>query len=457
VSQEVIAGRFEIEAEVASGGMGTIFRGRDLQALSAVAIKLLNLRLSKDAERFEREAALLAQVSHPGIVRYLSHGTTEQGQQFLVMEWVEGQTVKDILAEKGLSIPESVETARRVAEGLAEMHQRGIIHRDIKPSNLIYPGGAIEQVKILDFGIARKSDDLVGLTRTGFLVGSPGYMAPEQVRGDRAAMDARVDLFALGCVLYECLTGRASFFGDPLAVRAKVLLTEPMPVRQLNPEVSPALESLVGQLLSKDPGRRPQRAAQVAAQLSTLRESPGARRPSASAVNRTEVARPATRPDVVFTFLLCAAVQTSNGEESPQVDRVQELTSTVERHGGRLECLDDQWWMVVLSGKGPRSGEAARAAKCALELRSLLPDVPMALIAEKAGRGLELLIDRAVSALTTESLATIFAQTLASSSEAGGIRLDQTTAELLSERFQVTRGPEGLYLRAEQRLDSLEV
>jgi len=104
VPREPIAGRFEIEAEVASGGMGTIFRGRDRQTQSRVAIKLLRLRLRQDAERFEREAALLAQVSHPGIVRYLGHGSTEQGQQYLVMEWIEGQTLKEVLAEKGLTI-----------------------------------------------------------------------------------------------------------------------------------------------------------------------------------------------------------------------------------------------------------------------------------------------------------------------------------------------------------------
>jgi hypothetical protein len=363
------------------------------------------------------------------------------------------------LAEKGLTITKSVETARRVAEALAEMHRRGIIHRDIKPSNLIYPERVIEQVKILDFGIARRSDDLVGLTRTGFLVGSPGYMAPEQARGDRSLIDHKADLFALGCVLYECLTGRPSFFGDPVAVRAKVLLTEPLRVSEINPDVSSGLETLVVQLLSKERRQRPLSADELAAQLSRLREAPGSRRPSGSYVEHsTEVDRPAMRPDSLFTFLLCAGVTAVQEEPdaSPTLARADQLATAVEQHGGRLECLDGQWWMVVLSGKGHRRGEAARAARCALQVRSLLPDVPMALVADRRGGGLEALIDRAVGTLTSESVASIFAQTLATTSDGAGIRLDDVTAELLSERFQVTRGPEGLYLRADKSPDSLE-
>ena len=275
--QEVLAGRFEVGSEAASGGMGDIYRGRDLQTGSPVAVKLLTPPSSTEAARFAREAALLAEVSHPGIVRYLAHGATTDGRQFLVMEWIEGETLRERLNGKGLTIVESVRAVQRVAEALSEVHSRGIIHRDIKPGNLMFPEGAMEQVKIVDFGIARRTDDQVGLTRTGFLVGSPGYMAPEQARGDRSGVDHRVDLFALGCVLYECLTGSPPFFGDPLALRAKVLLTDPEPVRYLNLDVSPQLDSLVLQLLSKQRanGRMARRASRPASQL--CRSSPRSR------------------------------------------------------------------------------------------------------------------------------------------------------------------------------------
>jgi len=252
----VIAGRFQLEAEQASGGMGRVYRARDVQTGAIVAVKILQLGSELEAERFSREASLLAQVSHPGIVRYLAHGEVADGQ-FLAMEWIDGETLKDRLVREGLTIVESVQLAKQVALALSEMHARGIIHRDIKPSNLMYIHGEPGRVKILDFGIARRSDDLLGLTRTGFMVGSPGYMAPEQARGDRSPLDHRTDLFALGCVLYECLTGRPPFFGDPVAVRAKVLLFDPPRVRELNLDVSPQLSTLVTRLLSKEQRGRP--------------------------------------------------------------------------------------------------------------------------------------------------------------------------------------------------------
>src|SRR5262244_73662 len=257
--------------------MGRVYRAHDLKTGAIVAVKILQLGSELEAERFSREASLLAQVSHPGIVRYLAHGQVRQGQ-FLAMEWIDGETLKDRLVREGLTIVESVQLAKQVALALGEMHARGIIHRDIKPSNLMFIHGEPGRVKILDFGIARRSDDLLGLTRTGFMVGSPGYMAPEQARGDRSPLDHRTDLFALGCVLYECLTGRPPFFGDPVAVRAKVLLFEPPAVHELNPEVSAQLSALVGQLLSKEQQKRPLDALQLASELEGLREIAGTRR-----------------------------------------------------------------------------------------------------------------------------------------------------------------------------------
>src|SRR5262249_42495298 len=303
-------------------------------------------------------------------------------RQYLVMEWIDGETLRDRLSREGLTIQESIAMARSVAEALAEMHRRGIIHRDVKPSNLMFPQGEVDQVKLLDFGIARRSDALLGLTRTGVMVGSPGYMAPEQARGDRAVLDARADLFSLGCVLYECLTGRPAFFGDPVAVRAKVLLTNPLPIRELNPDVSPGLQDLVDELLSKDLAQRPRDAERLARQLSGLREASGAPRPgqaSASSSADTAGSRPPRRNQ--FTFLVFAAAP---GEEelstSEETDRKRALESAVASHGGRLEYLDGQWWMAVLAGGGVPSELAARAASCALRIRGLLPGVPMALV-----------------------------------------------------------------------------
>ena len=449
-STDVIDGRFQIDAEVASGGMGTVFRGRDLQSEEPVAVKVLQLTRSADAERFAREAALLAQVSHPGIVRYLAHGTTAERRQYLVMEWIDGETLRDRISRQGLTIHESVLVARRVAEALDEMHRRGIIHRDVKPSNLIFPEGAVDRVKLLDFGIARRSDDLIGLTRTGVMVGSPGYMAPEQARGDRAVLDARADLFSLGCVLYECLTGRPAFFGDPVAVRAKVLLADPPAIREVNPDVSPGLQDLVDELLSKDRGQRPTDAAHVARRLSGLREvsgTPRPERPSPSSSAATAVIRPPRENQATFAVFAQAEETLSGTEES---DRKRALDAAVASHGGRLECLDGKWWMVVLSGAGVPSEMAARAASCALQIRAVLPSVPMALVAERSRSKLDALIDRGVSSVTSESIVSLFADAIAPTRSIEEIRLDEATTQLLqSDAFDVTRRADGIYLRAQ--------
>ncbi len=454
LSSDLIGGRFRIHGEVASGGMGTVFRGTDLESNQQVAIKLLQLTRSAEAERFSREAALLAQVSHPGIVRYLAHGMTSQGRPYLVMEWIEGETLRERLSRRGLTVPESVLMARRVAEALAEMHARGIIHRDVKPSNLIFPGGVVDRVKLLDFGIARRSDDLVGLTHTGVMVGSPGYMAPEQARGDRTVLDARTDLFSLGCVLYECLTGRPAFFGDPVAVRAKVLLAEPPPIREVNSGVSPGLQDLVDELLSKDRGQRPLDAALLAQRLASLREVAGLPQPgrsSAPSSGATAAIRPPRESRV--TFLVFAGAQAEEETPAPAAepaDRKQALEAAVARYGGRLECLDGRWWMVILSGGSMSRDLAARAASCALQIREVLPEVPMALVAEKSPARVDALIDRGVSTVTTESIASVFADAASPPRSGGEIRLDQATMELLQkDRFALTLRPDGIYLCAQ--------
>src|SRR5262249_11145929 len=149
----------------------------------------------------------------PGIVRYISHGSTGAGVRYLVMEWLEGIDLSAYLSAHGaLPIGDAVAVVRRVAEALSAAHQRGVVHRHIKPSNIFLASSTTESVRILDFGIARVANQAAS-TKTGIVVGTPGYMAPEQARGERE-LDARADVFSLGCVLFECLTGRAAFIGE---------------------------------------------------------------------------------------------------------------------------------------------------------------------------------------------------------------------------------------------------
>src|SRR5262249_29147266 len=187
-----------------AGGMGEVFRGRDRLTGAAVAIKLLSDRGAQRSARFAREVDLLAELSHPGIVRYVAHGVGPSGKLFLAMEWLDGEDLKARLDRAPLTLGEVIALASRVAEALGAAHARGIVHRDLKPSNLFLVGGQVEQVKLIDFGIAQK-EGLIQLTYTGTMIGTPGYMAPEQARSG-GAIDARADVFALGCGLFPCLT-----------------------------------------------------------------------------------------------------------------------------------------------------------------------------------------------------------------------------------------------------------
>jgi serine/threonine protein kinase len=203
------------------------------------------------------------------IVRYVAHGVTSAGELFLAMEWIDGEVLKTRLQRGSLTVTEAVTLATRVAEALGAAHARGVVHRDLKPSNLILPGGRVDLVKLLDFGIAQR-DGKTQLTQTGAMLGTPGYMAPEQARPS-GQIDARADVFALGCVLFECLTGVAPFEGNTTAaILAKILFGTAPRVSELWPEVPESLDALVAQMLSKEPALRPGDGANLAAALAAL-------------------------------------------------------------------------------------------------------------------------------------------------------------------------------------------
>ena len=213
---ELIAGRFAVERLAAQGGMGVVYRAKDTLTGDHVALKVLKEN-TEEADRFQREAAVLAELRHPAIVRYVAHGIIGHGKRaYLAMEWLEGEDLSVRLARQGLDVKEGLLLAIRVAEALAVAHARGITHRDIKPSNLFLPDGDLARVKVLDFGIARLGLAAVTMTQTGIMVGTPGYMSPEQARGD-PLVDGRADVFALGCVLFECITGKRVFKRSALA------------------------------------------------------------------------------------------------------------------------------------------------------------------------------------------------------------------------------------------------
>jgi len=260
--------RYRIEAALGEGGMGVVYRAHDTLLDRPVAIKALSPALFSDAglKRLLREAQAAARLAHPGIVAI--HDVLQDGEgRFIVMEFVEGRTLRQLIP---LPWREAIGVMAQVFEAMAFAHERGIVHRDLKPENIIItPDG---RAKVMDFGLAR-SEGRSRLTQTGLVVGTATYMAPEQALQGRA--EPRSDLYALGCVFYELVTGQPPFQGeDAIAVITQHINLPPRTPRHAAPDLSPAIEAIILKLLAKDPNERPRTAADVVRLLNLIR-APG--------------------------------------------------------------------------------------------------------------------------------------------------------------------------------------
>jgi serine/threonine protein kinase len=273
---ETIAGRYRLERSLGSGGMGEVFEATDLLLDRRVALKRLSPALAEDEParaRFFREARALARINEPHVVGVFDAGE-QDGTPFLVMELIEGTTLRDELRTNGRMEPERArELGEAIATGLSAAHAQGVIHRDVKPSNIFLTSTG--QPKVGDFGIARIERGDLTLTLDGQSFGSPAYIAPEQAMGGR--VDARADLYSLGCVLYEMLAGRRPFQGaDAVSLTYQHLHTEPARLDVVDARVSPHLASLVASLLQKDPPDRPRSAEDVRQALAAITPTPTA-------------------------------------------------------------------------------------------------------------------------------------------------------------------------------------
>lgn len=259
---QMLANRYELMEKIGEGGMAVVYKARCTFLDRWVAIKILRDQYANNPEfvdRFQREARAAARLAHPNIVSIYDVGE-DQGRHFIVMEYVQGENLKDYLSRRGPLTPQTVaEMGQQVAAALAHAHCRGIIHRDIKPHNLLVsPEG---QVKVTDFGIARAAA-ASSLTETGVVLGSVHYFSPEQAQG--GAVDARSDIYALGVVLYELLTGVPPFTGDsPIAIALSHLDSEPPAVAELCPYVPEDLEQAIMKAMAKDPAHRYQTAGEL--------------------------------------------------------------------------------------------------------------------------------------------------------------------------------------------------
>lgn len=452
---QVLADRFELEKVVGTGGMGEVYRAKDRLTGKQVAVKLLFASLHGDVDRFQREALLLAELHHPRIVRYVAHGVTPTGRAYLAMEWLEGEDLGDRLTHRPLSVAETIAVGRRVAEALAALHERGVVHRDVKPSNVFLVGGLSNDVKLLDLGVARLTSGARQATHSGVMIGTPGYMAPEQARGQRD-VDARADVFALGCVLFECLANRPAFVGDNMpALLAKILL-EPSPrISSLVPNVPPELDDLVARMLEKHALDRPANGAAVLRALEELHaeELPIESRPSG------QHPRAITGGERQLVSVVMARLPELDADDvvpstRPTADETAiasfDLRTVAAAFGADFAVLADGSIVFVLARARGATEQATDAARFALSLRSHLPGATIAL-----ATGLATVTGMSVVGDVIERAA---AQLESARSRGGGgssdslhghapVFLDDTSAGLLDLRFDVGGDDRGLFIR----------
>ena len=459
--------RFVVERAVGTGGMGAVYRAIDRFSGAPVALKVALDDSADYRSRALSEAGALAALDHPAIVRLVASGLGSDGRPFLAMEWLEGEDLGLRLARGPLSMAETVRMGIRLSEGLVAAHTIGIIHRDLKPSNIFLPGGSIDRAKLVDFGLARTTERRV--TATGAIVGTPGYMAPEQAMGHRD-LGFSVDIFALGAVLYECILGDTPFSGiHALAILAKVLFEEIVPLRSRHIATPVELSDLITRMLSKNPEARPT-AGEVVQGLSDIlplllddNHAPSNQLASAHFHERSAteselllsgdqqlvcvlVARflNTTPSNLADTICVTPARPESSVRVREEDNPLERLRLVVAPLGGRAERLLDGTLIASWRGLGTPRDLAARAARAALLAHERLENCALALgsglISADEHHTFGSVLDRVIEAIEN--------------GPASGVRIDDITAGFLDARF-VVEGSSGVHLLVgRQALDS---
>ena len=412
---DIVDKRFELCELAGRGGFGTVYRALDLRTGGEVALKVFDAA-STQFSRFEREAAMLAALSHRRVVGYLGHGRTDDDSPFLVMEWLDGCDLASVLRRGPLGEQQTLALGLRVAEGLASAHAMGIIHRDIKPSNVFLVDGRSEGVKVIDFGLARRVVPTTMLTTSGGVLGTPAYMAPEQASGTRL-LTPGVDVFALGCVLFECLAGEPAFAADnQYALLAKILSGEVPRLGARRPQTSAALDALLAQMMAVEPSDRFPDAVTAALAISAVLS--GQARPG------TVSGAPAVSRRTAYTHALLLV------ESDDAFDAVA-LESRSERFGGIVRCVGDRAVLVEVRLESV-SKSVKRTAELALDLLTLPSPVRAAIVTSRSD----------APAVTLEEVRAMVGTML----RAGHILLSATAAAIIGNALELVARDGNLWL-----------
>lgn len=422
-----VDGRFELLRRTAVGGTATVFRALDHATGSEVALKILRAATSADHARAEREARWLAATHDPHVVAFVAAGALGPDQRYLAMEWIAGETLAERFTRQELQPREALDVAIAIARGLEALHVLGAVHRDVKPSNVMLPAGALDAAKLLDFGIARSEREVV--TATGALVGTPGYMAPEQIRGE--PVTPATDVFALGCLLYRCLAGRAPFSGGPSAsALTRTLHGLAVPLDELRPDLDATLVALVARAMHVTPSERFADARVLRTALEAIdRDRLGG---SARGLGLSERAL-ASR--VLVRSLTLVAPLDPDATQAADDEALRELGALARTWGGVASRRSDGALEARIEGLDA-SELVAAAARLAHEVVARWPEARVRLSTGVA-------VHDEPEASQADELATD------TSGVRARVRLDATSARLLDERFAITRVDHTLLLGPE--------
>ena len=428
----VVATRFTLGPPLGVGGMGAVYVARDAATGDTVALKLMSAVDPTATRRFMMECSVLADLAHPGIVRHVAHGLAEDGTPYLAMERLEGEELDARLSRGPMQLADALELLRCVAGALAVAHARGVLHRDLKPSNVFLRDGEVRGATLLDFGIARRVGLGDGLTHTGRVVGTPDYMAPEQARG-AAALGPAVDVFALGCVMYRCLTGQTPFGAEHVvATLARILLEEHAPVLALRPDLPPGVGRLIDDMLRKDPAERLPDAAAVLAALDALGPLAEGASTQRSVVNGLSAAE----LELVSVLLVGASPELSRSahtwsDEDEAPASVAAIVAELGALGADAERLADGSVVATFGTRGA-ADQAVHAAICARRAASRWPGLCFAIATARRVAGASVPIGEAMER----------AARLVAARAPGQVLLDEVTASLVDGRVAL-RAPGG--------------